>query len=948
MPVFQNLLAVGVSGIITLTYLEQGLAVSTSVESQQEKSTQDSHSQTSSSQNEVLAQSAQFATDAATPHLPSKSLHQPIKQDSVSDTVEVSIKQNSVTLASPRSIYQGSILNRFTMSPTQENPTLNPDESAFSTEFKQNPAKSVVAGSTLQRILDKFIEPTLDESTAFSLETTFKENPLKPTTPVATTQAPILNNFALSPTEELSLNKAESSLLSVFKQDASKPVVVTGSTSLSILGRFTTPTVENAVENAVENIENVDNSSVFSLETAFKENPLKPTTPVPTAQPPILNNFAFSATEELSLNKAESSLLSVFKQDASKPGVIGSTSLSILGRFTTDTVENTVENTETFSLSTAFKENPVKPTTPVATEPNIQNNLSSAPLPTAEPSLNSNSQQSSTFLPPSPTANRLSLSSTSEPSDSIPVSLSDNQRRPQTATPNLFELSQLLPESVRPPQIAQETNTPVLEVPDLSPPNEPYPPPTPDGTLQTNPPPVTLPSSDLLYTPNQPEDVEIQETVPITLSQAVDLARRNNEGIRVFQLQVEQNLAVLRQTQAQLYPTLSFISNLTRSFSASEDIANSARNREIRATAGDQAISLSQTFGIITFDNSFQFQYDFDLSGARGARIRAAEEQLRLARLEFERSVEQLRLDVTEAYYNLQEADAEVEIQRAAVRNAQKSLEDAEALERAGVGTRFEVLQARVTLSRVQQDATNAISNQRTRRRELANILNVSQNVNLIAADAIALAGAWDMTLDQSIVLAYNNRAELEQELVNRNLAEQQRIAARAAQRPNLVTTATYNVLGRLSDNSDPFANQGWADGYAIQMQLRWDFFDGGLAKANARQQEISIAIAEERYSELRNDIRLEVESAFYDLQATFENIGVANLGVEEATEALRLARLRFQAGVGTQLDVINQETDLTRAQNQLLQAIIGYNRSLSRLQRAVSNLPGSNLQHTP
>jgi outer membrane protein TolC len=71
-------------------------------------------------------------------------------------------------------------------------------------------------------------------------------------------------------------------------------------------------------------------------------------------------------------------------------------------------------------------------------------------------------------------------------------------------------------------------------------------------------------------------------------------------------------------------------------------------------------------------------------------------------------------------------------------------------------------------------------------------------------------------------------------------------------------------------------------------------------------------------------------------------------LGVEEATEALRLARLRFQAGVGTQLEVINQETDLTRAQNRLLNAIIGYNRALSALQRAVSNLPGNILSDYP
>ncbi len=617
-----------------------------------------------------------------------------------------------------------------------------------------------------------------------------------------------------------------------------------------------------------------------------------------------------------------------------------------------------------------FKQNPLKPQPPDVTAPGSLINGFLSPSP-------DESQVSSTVvfetafkqnpLKPQAGISESLFPPATDSSDSyaVEVALTDNTTVSQNSIPEPPDISR--DSSTSPEQLlAQAAEPPSLQIPDLTPPSEPYPPPTPDGTLQTNPPPVVLPSSDLLYRPNVPQEVEIEETVPITLQQAVDLARRNNEGIRVFELQVEQRLAALRSAQATLYPTLSFISSLSRSRSASTDIANRARNREtefdIRRALENaeteqeraqieqqrQSISLSETFGVITFDNQLLFQYDFDLSGERGARIQAAHEQLRLSELEFERSVEQLRLDVTEDYYDLQQTDAEVEIQRAAVRNAQKSLEDAEALERAGVGTRFEVLQARVTLSRVQQDLTNAISNQRTARRQLSNILNISQNINLVAADPITLAGTWEDTLENSIVQAYQNRSELEQELVSRNLAEQQRIQARAAQRPNLTTSASYNVLGILSDNKDPFANQGWADGYSVQMQLRWDFFDGGLAKANARQQEINVAIAEEQYSQLLNDIRLEVESAYYDLQATFENIGVANLGVEEASEALRLARLRFQAGVGTQLDVINQETDLTRAQNQLLQAIIGYNRSLSRLHRAVSNLPDANLQDKP
>ncbi|MEB3884532.1 TolC family protein, partial [Lyngbya sp. CCY1209] len=514
-------------------------------------------------------------------------------------------------------------------------------------------------------------------------------------------------------------------------------------------------------------------------------------------------------------------------------------------------------------------------------------------------------------------------------------------------------IDNILAEPVLLAQVAQ----PALQVPDLTPPTEPYPQPYPDGTLRTDPPAILFPSSNPLYFPTQPDQVEIQETVPITLEQALDLARRNNEEIAVLQLQVDQSLANLRVAQAELYPSLSFTSSLVRSESASTTISTRAQNRRIRnerrkAAAAGQDIQdqspFAIPFGSTSFDNSLQIQYDFGLSGARGARIREAEEQLRAAELELERVVEETYLNVTDTYYTLQAADATVEIQRAAVRNAQKSLEDAEALERAGVGTRFEVLQARVTLASSQQDLTNAISNQKTARRNLSVLVNVSQNANLVAADPIALAGTWEFTLDETIVLAYKNRPELEQQLIARNVAEERRQQALAATRPNLTAAASYNVLGLLSDDASPFANQGWADGYSVQLQLQWNFFDGGAAKARARQQELGIAIAEEQFSQTRNQIRRNIEESFYDLQASFENIGVANLGVEEATEALRLARLRFQAGVGTQTDVINQETSLTRAQNQLLQAIIGYNRALAQLRRAVSNLPGSILQDRP
>lgn len=113
--------------------------------------------------------------------------------------------------------------------------------------------------------------------------------------------------------------------------------------------------------------------------------------------------------------------------------------------------------------------------------------------------------------------------------------------------------------------------------------------------------------------------------------------------------------------------------------------------------------------------------------------------------------------------------------------------------------------------------------------------------------------------------------------------------------------------------------------------------FDGGAARARADQSRVNIAIAETQFAEQRNQIRFQVEQAFSTQQSSLENVQTANTALEQAREALRLARLRFQAGVGTQTDVINSENDLTRAEGNRVTAILDYNRALAQLQRSVT-----------
>ena len=83
-------------------------------------------------------------------------------------------------------------------------------------------------------------------------------------------------------------------------------------------------------------------------------------------------------------------------------------------------------------------------------------------------------------------------------------------------------------------------------------------------------------------------------------------------------------------------------------------------------------------------------------------------------------------------------------------------------------------------------------------------------------------------------------------------------------------------------------------------------------------------------FESTRNQIRFEVEEAYFTLLANQENIDTASLAVEQAEEALELANLRFNAGVGTQLDVLSATSELTEAQGNLVTAVLDYNRALA------------------
>ncbi|MEL6469453.1 MAG: TolC family protein [Cyanobacteria bacterium J06623_4] len=411
--------------------------------------------------------------------------------------------------------------------------------------------------------------------------------------------------------------------------------------------------------------------------------------------------------------------------------------------------------------------------------------------------------------------------------------------------------------------------------------------------------------------PTSPEDVEVDRNPVVTLEQAIELAYQNNQVLQASLLSLEQANANLAQARAALKPSVSTDASLTN-------------------TQNDGSRTV--------LDGGVQLNYDLFTGGGRAASIRTAELQQEVSALTVETQQEVIRLAAANAYYDLQDAGEQIRINQSFLDEAARNLRDSQLRQEVGVGTRFDTLRAEVQFANARQALIQSQGDQRIARRDIARLLNLPPTTGL-STTPVAVAENWPLTLEDSILLAFQNRGELEQSLLQADISEQQRRLALSAIRPQVSLFARYSNQ-EILEGSTVFEDDS-SNSVTFGAQFNMTLYDGGAARASARSQEIGGMISEEEFSESLDQIRFDVEQAFFNLQSNQENIATSEVAVAQAEEALELANLRLQAGVGTQLDVLTAQSELTQAEANNVSAILGYNRALVAIERAVSNISG-------
>ena len=433
--------------------------------------------------------------------------------------------------------------------------------------------------------------------------------------------------------------------------------------------------------------------------------------------------------------------------------------------------------------------------------------------------------------------------------------------------------------------------------------------------------------------PVKPSQVRIQELRPISMRQAENLAEVNNPNLKAVASQVEQAQSNLRARIALWYPSLSLGSNALPSYQGGE-ISTANRNNASSFVRNFNRTTASIWQMDATLRASWQL-----IDPSRTPTIAAARDEFEKAKNQYLIALRELRLQVAQTYLDLQQADDGVRIGQESVRASLVSLRDAKARFQAGVATKLEVLQAETQLARDQQVLTGFLSSQSITRRVLAAQLDLPQTITPTASDPSLVLGVWSPSLQESIVAAYAFREELDQALLDISIANSNANAQLAQSQPflsivNSLSAGRSNGYTSQSLNQDLSGQYSWSVNNSIGLTFDWRLFDGGAARARYRQEKQRAQENVFRFADRRDSIRRDVEESFYELEKNNRNITTTAQEVLSARESLRLARLRFQAGVTTQREVVDTQRDLTQAEVRYSSAISDYNKRLVELQR--------------
>ena len=435
---------------------------------------------------------------------------------------------------------------------------------------------------------------------------------------------------------------------------------------------------------------------------------------------------------------------------------------------------------------------------------------------------------------------------------------------------------------------------------------------------------ATLLGLTLAESPGKEKKSAAPEHHSLTLEGAISIALKQNPDLLKAVHEIERTRGQVIEVRAQALPTL----NAAGTYTQYDPALLQSGGFSSSATSGSTALIGSSQ------DKSWRITLQVQQTIYSGGKVRAA---LKIADLTEDASHQLLRETVATVIAKVRTQFYTALLNRELITVAGESivlladqLKDQQNRFDAGTVPRFNVLQAEVELANARPDLIRSKNNFHISRLELGKTLGLDTDDEPDVLGALRMPPR-EVNLARALATARRNRAILKVQKNTIETEEQQITVAKAGYKPKLDANVGYEFVN--SRNSTDLAKV--TNGWYLGVTGSWAIFDGLKTKGQVDQARARLASAKVNLSDSVQQVELEVQKAYAQAKVSREVIASQSKVVEQADEALRLAKERLSAGAGTQLDVLNARVALTKARTTQKQALSDYNVALAEYDRA-------------
>lgn len=409
-------------------------------------------------------------------------------------------------------------------------------------------------------------------------------------------------------------------------------------------------------------------------------------------------------------------------------------------------------------------------------------------------------------------------------------------------------------------------------------------------------------------------------TVDLNLPKTVQMALDYNRDIKNSQYALKKAEYAINQAQAGKKPTVDY------NFGAQRSRATDAATYSRVASLMGSANSISNAFS-----NGISVNIPLYTGGLVEGKIDVAKLGKTNAQEEILRVEQATKYSAIEGYYGLLAYQELQGVYHEAVDNLQGHLDNVQAQYNVGTKAKVDVLSSDVSLANAKTTAITADNNVAISESNLNNILGLPLETKLNLADHQLPFDTYNISLQEAMDYAMKYRPEVLQAAIAVQEAERSIDIADAGNKPTVAITGGNDW----ADNTFPGIDANKRS-WKVAAGVTYNFYDGGATKAKVNQAKQDLLVARETEQKTRESVQLQVKQAYLNIRSAAQKVEETQTVVDQARENYRIQNIRYQAGVGINLDVLDAQLSLNQAQVNHIQALYDYNVGIAKLEQVM------------